>query len=233
MRIHWENPGHGAEKSNAYTIFGGFQSCFSDAHWQAAKTNSRRIKKVWWYVSWVSTRTPFLLVLSLWPDWRWLGELSSTLVSNAVSRSEPGFACIHREPLGWKKVGSRGPDAVCKCQTWVHQNRAILCCHGGDFYRSPAKARDFYKAPRMHESLRSRIASERRFFLRLEGQICSHSEFPAIPESVVKIASEWRCAILVLSVPQIWETDFYAPPVLRGAALSDNSATAVYKMQGP
>ena len=26
-----------------------------------------------------------------------------------------------------------------------------------------------------------------------------------------------------------WETDFYTPPVLRGAALFDNSAPAVYK----
>ena len=30
-----------------------------------------------------------------------------------------------------------------------------------------------------------------------------------------------------------WETDFYTPPVLRGAALFDNSAPAVYKIQGP
>ena len=30
-----------------------------------------------------------------------------------------------------------------------------------------------------------------------------------------------------------WETDFYTPPVLGGAALFDNSAPAVYKLQGP
>ena len=30
-----------------------------------------------------------------------------------------------------------------------------------------------------------------------------------------------------------WETDFYTPPVLGGAALLDTSAPAVYKMQGP
>ena len=30
-----------------------------------------------------------------------------------------------------------------------------------------------------------------------------------------------------------WETDFYTPHVLGGAALFDNSAPAVYKIQGP
>ena len=30
----------------------------------------------------------------------------------------------------------------------------------------------------------------------------------------------------------LWETDFYTPPVLGGAALFDNSAPAVYKIQG-
>ena len=30
-----------------------------------------------------------------------------------------------------------------------------------------------------------------------------------------------------------WETDFYTPPVLGGAALSPFSAPAVYKNQGP
>ena len=30
-----------------------------------------------------------------------------------------------------------------------------------------------------------------------------------------------------------WETDFYAPPVLRGAALFDNAAPAVYKNHVP
>ena len=31
----------------------------------------------------------------------------------------------------------------------------------------------------------------------------------------------------------LWETDFYTPPVLGGAALFENSAPAVYKVQGP
>ena len=32
---------------------------------------------------------------------------------------------------------------------------------------------------------------------------------------------------------RLWETDFYTPPVLGGAALFDNSAPAVYEIQGP
>ena len=32
---------------------------------------------------------------------------------------------------------------------------------------------------------------------------------------------------------RIWETDFYTPPVLGGAALFGNSAPAVYKILGP
>ena len=34
-------------------------------------------------------------------------------------------------------------------------------------------------------------------------------------------------------VTQVWETDFYTPPVLGGVAFFDNSAPAVYKLQGP
>ena len=32
---------------------------------------------------------------------------------------------------------------------------------------------------------------------------------------------------------RVWETDFYTPPVLGGAALLPFSAPAVYKNQGP
>ena len=38
---------------------------------------------------------------------------------------------------------------------------------------------------------------------------------------------------LLLSLGLFWETDFYTPPVLRGAAFFDNSAPAVYRIQGP
>ena len=34
------------------------------------------------------------------------------------------------------------------------------------------------------------------------------------------------------TIKQMWETDFYTPPVMEGAALFDNSAPAVYKIQG-
>ena len=57
-----------------------------------------------------------------------------------------------------------------------------------------------FKAPRCAISLRLKIASERRFSLRLKGtKLIPTVEFPAIPESAVKIASERRCAILVHS----------------------------------
>ena len=32
---------------------------------------------------------------------------------------------------------------------------------------------------------------------------------------------------------KLWETDFYTPQVLGGTAILDNSAPAVYKIQGP
>ena len=35
------------------------------------------------------------------------------------------------------------------------------------------------------------------------------------------------------SPAKMWETDFYTPPVLGGAANFDFSALAVYKIQGP
>ena len=34
-------------------------------------------------------------------------------------------------------------------------------------------------------------------------------------------------------VLKVWETDFYTPPVLGGAALLENSAPAVYKIPVP
>ena len=36
-----------------------------------------------------------------------------------------------------------------------------------------------------------------------------------------------------MNVMSYWETDFCTPEVLGGAALFDNSAPAVYKIQGP
>ena len=35
------------------------------------------------------------------------------------------------------------------------------------------------------------------------------------------------------SQSRYWETDFYTPPVLGGASLFEDSAPAVYKIQGP
>ena len=66
-------------------------------------------------------------------------------------------------------------------------------------FTTPPQNCDFL-APRCVISLRSEIASERRFSLRLKrAKWIPTAGIPAIPESAVKIASDWRCAILVHS----------------------------------
>ena len=41
------------------------------------------------------------------------------------------------------------------------------------------------------------------------------------------------CLLSLFKASKLWETDFYTPPVLGGAALFENSVPAVYKIQGP
>ena len=68
-------------------------------------------------------------------------------------------------------------------------------------FTAPLQNRAIFKAPRCAISSAKKIASERRFSLRLKGtNLIPTAEFPAIPESAAKIASERRCAILVHSV---------------------------------
>ena len=75
---------------------------------------------------------------------------------------------------------------------------------------APPQNRAIFKAPRCAISSAKKIASERRFSVRLKGtDLIPTAEFPAIPESAAKIASERRCAILVHSVwnslsPFLW-----------------------------
>ena len=67
-------------------------------------------------------------------------------------------------------------------------------------FTAPPQNRAIFKAPRCAISSAKKIASERRFSLRLKGtNLILTAEFPAIPESALKIASERRCAILVHS----------------------------------
>ena len=67
-------------------------------------------------------------------------------------------------------------------------------------FTAPPQNRAIFKAPRCAISFAKKIASERRFSLRLKGtNLIPTAEFPAIPESAAKIASERRCAILVHS----------------------------------
>ena len=87
---------------------------------------------------------------------------------------------------------------------WVHQNRAILCGCGGDFDCSQRIARSS-GAPRCAISSAKKIASEPRFLLRIQWvKMVLAAEFPAIPSSAAKIASERRCAILVHSASWTW-----------------------------
>ena len=68
-------------------------------------------------------------------------------------------------------------------------------------FTAPPQNRAIFKAPRCAISSAKKIASERRISLRLKGtNLIPTAEFPAIPESAAKIASERRCAILVHSV---------------------------------
>ena len=65
-------------------------------------------------------------------------------------------------------------------------------------FTAPTQNRAIFKDPRCAISSAKKIASERRFSLRLKGtNLIPTAEFPAIPESAAKIASERRCAILV------------------------------------
>ena len=65
----------------------------------------------------------------------------------------------------------------------------------------PRRIARLFKAPRCAISSAKKIASKRRFSLRFKGpNLIPTAEFPAIPESAAKIASERRCAILVHSV---------------------------------
>ena len=65
---------------------------------------------------------------------------------------------------------------------------------------APPQNRAIFEAPRGAISSAKKIASEQRFSLRLKGtNLIPTAEFPAIPESAAKIASERRCAILVHS----------------------------------
>ena len=69
-------------------------------------------------------------------------------------------------------------------------------------FTAPPQNRAIFKAPRCAISSAKKIASDRRFSLRLKGTtFIPTAEFTAIPESAAKIASERRCAILVHSGP--------------------------------
>ena len=66
---------------------------------------------------------------------------------------------------------------------------------------APKKIGRSFEAPRCAISSAKKIASEPRFLLRIKWvKMVLAAEFPAIPSSAAKIASERQCAILVHSV---------------------------------
>ena len=67
-------------------------------------------------------------------------------------------------------------------------------------FTAPGKIARLFEAPRCAISSAKKTASEPRFFLRWKQvKMILAAEFPAIPSSAIKIASERRCAILVHS----------------------------------
>ena len=114
----------------------------------------------------------------LWEPGFGNGALKSSLAQTVLKlighfRSEP----VCRDPVqNWLATNSL---TRWEMVIWVHQNRAILCGCGGDLYRSPTNRAIFW-GPKMRDLVLA-------------------AEFPAIPSSAVKIASERRCAILVHS----------------------------------
>ena len=64
------------------------------------------------------------------------------------------------------------------------------------------------------------------------GQGCLRAFLLESNLSPLEVALKVEPAVAIGSAHS-WETEFYTPPVLGGAALFDFSAPAVYKIQGP
>ena len=118
--------------------------------------------------------------------------------------------------LGW----TYKPPQSSEAQSWRKRNMTHQCSHErapASAHLSAPKSRDSLRLRRRFSPLPRRIArflrpqdarfplrrkslANRRFSLRLKGtNLIPTAEFPAIPESAAKIASEQRCAILVHS----------------------------------
>ena len=94
----------------------------------------------------------------------------------------------------------------------------------GDFslYRSPC-------LPRFPSSFGAELA--RKEANRHSKERNRHLKAESVRERANR---QWGSIELALETCYVtWETDFYTPPVLGGAGRFDNSAPAVYKIQGP
>ena len=99
--------------------------------------------------------------------------------------------------INWTSTPVQKKPARPEC-TKIARSSAVAVA----IFTAPPQNRAIFKAPRCAISSAKKIASERRFSLRLQGpNLIPTAEFPAIPESAAKIASERRCAILVHSEP--------------------------------
>ena len=120
-----------------------------------------------------------------------------------------------RENKGRWKTQGKGKHTIKPLPKngFAPKSRDSLRPRGGDFYRSPKNRAFFFETPRCAISSAKKIASELRFLLRRKWvKMVLAAEFRAIPSLAVKIASEWRCAILVHSVldpPHLW---YVSPP---------------------
>ena len=109
--------------------------------------------------------------------------------------------------LGWWYI--RKPFSLIKssCAAPECTKIARFSAVAAAIFTAPPQNRAIFKATRCAISSVKKIASERRFSLRLKGtNLIPTAEFPAIPESAAKIASERRCAILVHSVLHVYYT---------------------------
>ena len=142
--------------------------------------------------------------LALCPHGRGLKLLEFTRLVN--DESDDGCYCTDKVRGFEKGLG------VSECTKIARFSAAAAA-----IFTAPHNIARFFEAPRCAISFSSakKIASEPRFLLRRKRvKMVLVAEFLAIPSFAVKIASEWRCAILVHSVKGLgvseygWESDW-------------------------
>ena len=134
--------------------------------------------------------------------WAFRAELAQNLFASRLASG------LQRD--NWKK----GKDPHPECTKIARFSAAAAA-----IFTAPQEIARFLEAPRCAIASAKKIASEPRFLLRRKWvKMVLAAEFPAIPSSAVKIASEQRCAILAHSAPhpqdKIQHLDFTKDPRL-------------------